>query len=167
MFSWLFKELESIFNVLLWLGLVGGGIVYLVCVVISKFLPKVLTPTIFPTFRMVQYVALMVAGICGFVKLVALIMFLLNAKAENDKLKDQLVSKQEVITNLQQNAGRKEAQKTDVSKGDKEIEVRYLDRWRTIESIREVPDLSIANKLMLDITTKFYDSENTNEVVTK
>ena len=85
-----------------------------------------------------------------------------EAQQQIDKLEGQLEAIDGIITSLQQNAGRKEDQGNAVQTSDAKAETKWRTRYQQIETIRTVPDLSLANRLALDLTTNFYETEGAN-----
>lgn len=153
----------TVLSTFVWIGLIGGLTIYVICLIIDRFFLKSLPAVALPTFSIVKNVALLVGGLCAIIKVIGFVLYLMTAQNQIADLKEQLEKKDTQIGELQQNAGRKEAQAAEVTNGDKEVDVRYVNKWRTIESIRTVPDLSLANRLMLDYTTNFYEPEKSDE----
>ena len=79
-----------------------------------------------------------------------------SAKSENAKLKGEIAAKNQTILDMEQAAKRKAEQGLQVESFDRKADVIYDTKYRTIEKIVKQPDLSLANRLVVELTTGFY-----------
>lgn len=154
MFKWLFGGLYQLIDIATWVILAVAVAVFLIGLVMRR-VSKVPLPNV----AIYQTWAGWLALFMGAIKAAMFIGWLLTAQAKIDDLERQVKGKQDRIEVLEQNAGRKQEQNTNVQTSDAKADVQYRTRYRTIESIREVPDLSLANRLATDLTINFYEGE--------
>lgn len=153
----LFAVLSSIATYLL---IVSLGI-YLIGFIIGRFIPKWIQ--LVPGYTTIMSVSAIVAVVCTAIKVAAFVSFMLTAQDKIDDLEQQVKAKDNKIVEMTQQAANKQVQADTVIEGDREAEIRYVTRYREVERLRTVPDLSLANRLMAELVDDFYDAEKVDE----
>lgn len=154
MWNLLFGGLKEFVSTASWVILIAAIIVYLACFAIRK-VSKVPLPSV----ALFEFWAGAVAAVMGAIKLLMLIGGIITAQDRIEELDRANKGLKLEIKELEDTVKRKETQAKEVSEKDKEIDTRYVPVYRNIETIREVPDLSLANKLALDLVNNFYEPE--------
>lgn len=155
MFSGLINWLSNAVSVGIWVALVISSIVTLLALLVSK-IPVLQASPINKQAKIVVAIGATVTLVLMAIKLTMFIVSLFSTQADNAKLRAQLKQKDARIEELTKTDQRKEQQGIVIDTADRKADVIYDVKWRTIEKIVKQPDLSLANRLALDLTTNFY-----------
>lgn len=158
MVGWIINHLFSgVMDSVMSVSLVATGILSLLCCIVAMVLSD--WSKRIPWFTFVHWISTIL-----FVVLLALkvIDFYHEAVPSQKKIEDmrgQVAAKDITIQTTQMAVERKLTQQTTVSKKDSAIDTKYQAKVKQVESVRYMPDLSLANRLMMEIITNFYGPE--------
>ena len=154
MLKLLFGGFGSFLDTVTW---VVGGVALIVFVV--SYAIRRIAKVPLPIVAVSQFWSGVTVLAIGALKLSVMVAWLLTAQAQITKLANENKNLENQVETLEENAKRKEDQTATVVAGDRDVDIRYVPQYRTIETLREVPDLTLANRLALELTTGFYKDD--------
>lgn len=160
MFSFIFGGVLAAFEFILHVALLLSGVTLLLIVGLRFVFPSVYAaaPWIIPIRGAVTAATVILV----IIELLLMGSKALDFRAKVQRLEAETAALQATNAELEANIKRRAEQDAAVVMADTQIEIRYRDRLREIETIRHVPDMTLANKLALDLTSKFYEDSDVN-----
>jgi predicted membrane protein len=155
--SAVFGFLGGLISNLLWWAFGIALLVVVVCWIINRYFGKL--ALLIPGFSLISGLSLVIAGVIGAIKAAAFIMYVFTAQQQINKLKAEKAGLEQTVKSKDAEISRKQKQIDSVDTADRNSDTKYVPVYRTIEKLRIQPDLSIANRLALELTTDFYKQD--------